>query len=226
MESISINPSIETDELSRYFGSGGRRGFSSSLRTKVDNYYKKIGNLLEPRLFYKIEKITRIDNKSITISGNTVFRSRNLSLALKNSYRLVCFIATVGSAIENEVNRLFAHKRLSEAYILDTMGSVAVESTVERFHQSKKAPFISKDKAVTLRFSPGYCDWPITEQKKLFNLFGSELRGIKLLDSCLMQPRKSISGVFGLVHCSNPTSFQPYNPCRYCRKTDCVARRI
>ncbi|OPL13558.1 MAG: hypothetical protein AVO38_13160 [delta proteobacterium ML8_D] len=150
--------------------------------------------------------------------------SQKLSSALDGSDEIVCFVATIGTIIEEEINGLIAQNRLSEAYVLDAMGSVAVEDMVEQFHQCRRAPFFSEDKSVTLRFSPGYCDWPVTEQKKLFSLFDSEPPGIELLDSCLMQPRKSVSGVFGLVHCSS-SFFQPYNPCRHCKKTDCLARR-
>ena len=153
-----------------------------------------------------------------------MFKSPKLSRTLKNSDEIVCFIATIGNAIEDEIIRLMDKKRIAEAYILDAMGSVVVESMVEQFHQRMEAKYTAEAKTVTLRFSPGYCDWPITEQKKLFTLFGSEFVDVELLDSCLMRPRKSISGVFGLMPNGNPKV--SYNPCCECKKTDCTARRI
>jgi hypothetical protein len=45
--------------------------------------------------------------------------------------------------------------------------------------------------------------------------------GVRISDSCLMSPRKSISGVFGIVPENSPL----YNPCIDCRKTHCEARR-
>lgn len=225
MESIIINPSVETNELSRHFGAGGCHGFSHSLSTKVESFGKRLDKLLVPRLHYQIEKIDNIGKEYVSIHGDTTFRSRKLTRALKGSDEIVCFVATVGSTIEDEINGLMAQRRLSEAYVLDTMGSVAVENMVEQFHQCNEAPFLSEDKSVTLRFSPGYCDWPVIDQKKLFGLFDSEVTGVELLDSCLMQPRKSISGVFGLFHSSSSHPSVPYNPCRHCKKTDCIARR-
>lgn len=225
MESITINPSVEINELSRHFGAGGHHGFSCSLSTKVESFGKRLDELLVPRLHYQIETINNIGKKSVSINGGTTFRSRKLTRALKGSDEIVCFVATVGSTIEDEINGLMAQRRLSEAYILDTIGSVAVENMVEQFHQCNEAPFLSEDKSVTLRFSPGYCDWPVIDQKKLFGLFDPEVTGVELLDSCLMQPRKSISGVFGLFHSSSSHPSVPYNPCRHCKKTDCIARR-
>jgi len=102
------------------------------------------------------------------------------------------------------------------------MGSVAVEDLVDKFQQTIKNECERVGKTVTLRFSPGYCDWPLTEQKKLFSLFEPEDITVQLLDSFLMQPVKSISGVFGIV----PQESAPYNPCRYCDDRACKARRM
>ena len=226
MESITINPNIETNELSRHFGASEYQGFSSSLSTKVESYSKKLDEFIVPRLHYKIEKINNIDKGSVSVNGGTTFRSQKLTRALQDSDEIVCFVATIGSNIEDEIDGLMAQRRLSEAYILDTMGSVAVENIVDQFHQCEEPSFFPEDRSVTLRFSPGYCDWSVTDQKTLFSLFDSEVTGVELLDSCLMQPRKSISGVFGLFHSSNSHPSTPYNPCRHCKKTDCIARRV
>jgi hypothetical protein len=46
-----------------------------------------------------------------------------------------------------------------------------------------------------MRFSPGYCGWHVTGQKKLFAALHPEEIDITLTPSCLMKPLKSISGV-------------------------------
>ena len=220
-----INPSVERNELSRLFGGSGRHSFSPLLSAKLECCKERLDTLLEPRLHYRIKKIDSVGTGFVSIEGGTTFKSRKLSQALRRSDEIVCFVATVGSAIDDNIVGLMAANHLSEAYVLDAMGSVAVENMVEQFHQRKEAKFAVQNKSVTLRFSPGYCDWPVTDQKKLFGLFDSEFTGVKLLDSSLMQPRKSISGVFGLSHTVNPHDSSPYNPCRECKKTDCIARR-
>jgi cobalamin-dependent methionine synthase I len=133
----------------------------------------------------------------------------------------VCFVGTIGTAVENEIGRLLGKQRLAKAYILDAMASVAVENMVDRFQDLMESRFRAEDSTVTLRFSPGYCDWPVTQQKKLFNLFDPEELEVELLDSCLMKPRKSISGVFGVT----PQDSVSYNPCRDCPTPNCDSRR-
>lgn len=219
-----IDPGLERDELARLFGGRRRQKFSHSVSTKVEGCREKLDTLIKPRLHYRIQNIDTHGRGFVSVKGGPTFKSPKLSRTLKDSDEIVCFIATIGNAIEDEIIRLMGKKRLSEAYILDAMGSVFVESMVERFHQRMETKYTGETKRVTLRFSPGYCDWPITEQKKLFTLFDSEFVGVELMDSCLMQPRKSISGVFGLT--PNGNQKVSYNPCLECKKTDCMARRI
>jgi cobalamin-dependent methionine synthase I len=141
----------------------------------------------------------------------------------------VCYIATLGVDIEDEINRLMNEKHLAEAYILDAMASVAVDNMVatfhQRFHQRMKNKYEDQSKQVSLCFSPGYCDWPITDQKKLFSMFDSNELDVELTDSCFMQPRKSISGVFGITTLNSNPSTHSYNPCLECSRKNCSERR-
>jgi cobalamin-dependent methionine synthase I len=133
----------------------------------------------------------------------------------------VCFVGTIGTEVENEINSLLGKQKLADAYILDAMASVAVENMIDRFQDLMENRYSAEDRTVTLRFSPGYCDWPVTQQKKLFNIFESRQLKVELLDSCLMKPRKSISGVFGIT----PQKCTSYNPCRDCPIRNCDSRR-
>ena len=167
-----------------------------------------------------------VDKGRIYLEDGTVFKSPKLTRAVSGSDRLICFITTLGKGIDSEISRMMRQTSLSEAYVLDALGSVAVESVAERFHRYMETRYRENSKAVTLRFSPGYCDWPIIEQKKLVRLFDSDGIGVQLQDSCLMQPRKSISAVFGVYPVYENPPPPPYNPCLDCSKIDCSARRV
>lgn len=222
MRVVEIEPSVEKQELARLLGDGRRSPkFSSSVSSKVQTWEKRFERLMEPRLFYRVHSLENDGRGLVRLSQDVSFCSRKLAKSLQDSEKVICFIGSIGSAVDREITRLFRANRLSEAYILDAMGSVAVESMVEQFQQEVEHRYKNEDKSTTLRFSPGYCDWPVTEQKKLFQLFPSKDIDVELSDSCLMKPRKSISGVFGIT----PRKSSPYNPCLDCRRRDCETRR-
>ena len=84
-------------------------------------------------------------------------------------------------------------------YIADAIGSVIAEKTADCMEIALDEYIRDRGWRHTNRFSPGYCGWHVSEQKKLFPLFPSaEPCGIRLTDSSLMLPIKSVSGVIGL----------------------------
>jgi len=223
--SLPIRPLIEGKNLIKRLGGRKSRTFSRSLRIKVHNGARIVYRLMNPRLIFVKERIKKIERERIYLHNGMALKSPKLSRTLRDSEELICFLTTVGEEIDFEIKRMMQHGHLSEAFIMDALGSVAVESIAEQFHRRMEREYSENDKAVTLRFSPGYCDWPIKEQRKLFELFDPNTSGIELNNSCLMTPRKSISAVFGVYPVNGDPAPSSYNPCIDCSKIDCSARR-
>ena len=47
-------------------------------------------------------------------------------------------------------------------------------------------------------YSPGYCGWHVTQQKFFFSLLPEQPCGVRLSESSLMSPIKSVSGVIAV----------------------------
>lgn len=218
---MEIIPIIEKSELASLLGSDTFSNISHATQLKIEKLKPVFEKLVTPSLYHQNAGIDSVEKGAVHLEEGLKFKSPKLSRMLKGCDDIICYIATLGVSVEEEIKRLMDKKNMSEAYILDAMASAAADNMVETFHRHKKAKYNSQGKQVTLCFSPGYCDWPVTEQKKLFSLIESQEVEVELNDSCLMTPRKSISGVFG-IHSNGET---PYNPCWDCNRTDCPARR-
>ncbi len=219
--SIHIQPTIENDDLAKLLGGQEKKSLSKSIRKKLRTARQKLNKLIKPSVHYRIVKPSAMDNDVVQLDETVEFSSTQLAKTLKNAEEIVCFVGTIGTGVENEINRLLGKQKLAEAYILDAMASVAVENMIDRFQDLMENRFSAEDRTVTLRFSPGYCDWPVTQQKKLFDIFDPKQLNVELMDSCLMKPRKSVSGVFGIT----PEESESYNPCRDCPTRRCESRR-
>jgi hypothetical protein len=226
MIKTKVKPELKRYELIKLLGGRKRRGISRGTASKIDRLEDEFAALIRPTLYYRHGRISSAAKGSVHIEEGCTFRSPKLSKALSNCMEAVCFIATIGEGIDEEIRRFQGQNRFSKAYILDAMGSLAIESIVDQFQERMKARYQAEGKDVSLRFSPGYCDWPILEQKKLFHFFDAFQLDVKLTDSCLMQPRKSVSGVFGVLPSQASHPAHPYNPCLECHKETCIARRI
>jgi len=117
----------------------------------------------------------------------------------KKADRLALFALTIGEKVSQKIDELFGANEFALGSMLDSMASVGTDNVadgVENYFLNllEKREEITPSTG-TLRFSPGYCGWHMSGQKKLFEFLYPEDIGIFLLDSFLMKPLKSISGV-------------------------------
>lgn len=222
----NFQKSFDTDKVMRLLGARrGRRVSPASLR-RVDLLTEEVEDILAPQLSYRLLDILDIDRGGILLADGTRFKSPKLARALARAESVCCFLATVGPAVDMQVQSLMQEKHYANAYVLDALGSMSAENVVEQFYQRMARKQALTGGGVTLRFSPGYCDWPIQQQRPLFALFeNEETPDVVLSDSCLMTPRKSVSGLFGLLPPGVRGADPAYNPCNSCSKKDCIARR-
>ena len=128
------------------------------------------------------------------------------------------FVATAGEAYEEYRRNVHAAGDIVKDYVVDSVGSVIAESCVGVLekHLAAESPLNR-----TMPCSPGYCGWNIKDQKMFFTMFPQNPCGIRLSDSCLMYPEKSVSGFFGLGETLVP---QPYK-CAVCTNKTCYKNR-
>ena len=97
--------------------------------------------------------------------------------------------ATAGTGFERFQHTLQQEGDMVKVYIADAIGSVIAEKTADCMEIALDEYIRDRGWRHTNRFSPGYCGWHVSEQKKLFPLFPSaEPCGIRLTDSSLMLP--------------------------------------
>ncbi len=142
--------------------------------------------------------------------------------------RRALFAVTVGEAVSEAIERAFTSTDFAVAYALDAMASAATSAAanlaVERF-LDRIAGRVARGRAGALPYSPGYCGWDITGQRKLFERLRPEEVGIRLNERCLMIPLKSVSGVI-LAGGEGIHDFEDSYPfCRRCGERSCRERQ-
>lgn len=141
---------------------------------------------------------------------------------------LALFAVTIGGATSDALQRCFETRDFALAYTLDAIASVAADDAADRaerrYAASLQAGGWDTPDSDVLRYSPGYCGWDVTGQRRLFAYLQPEAIGLTLTDSCLMQPLKSVSGVMVAgprgIHRFRPT----YDFCDRCETRTCRER--
>ncbi len=197
---------------------------SAGVLSNIDDCMRQYQGLLSARGVYAVREIEGNDGRNVRLSNGIRFNAWNLSLAFRGCTSATILVVTIGEAIEQEASRLMNQGHGIQGYILDAIGSCAAESAADSLQAEIEKIARNRKLATTLRYSPGYCGWDIVEQKILFKAIDASRVGVSLTDSCLMLPRKSISGIIGIgepgVVAETPC------PCEQCDDEDCKARRM
>jgi hypothetical protein len=170
--------------------------------------------LIRPKAIYDVCYIDRKGEDSVEING-VKFTSRVLRVNLDKVERVFPYIATCGTEVESvEVES----DDLMRKFVLDAIKQIVLGAAIGHLWKHIDENFRPGQMS---SMNPGSLeDWPISEQKQLFSIFGDveNLIGVRLTDSFLMLPIKSVSGI------RFPTEIK-FESCQLCPRERCQGRR-
>ena len=219
----------------------------------VDVAYEKLRDELQPRYTVKkfgcsigsegdgtVPSVVKLDN-------GTVFRSKALARYVGEATELFLFGATLGSRVDIALRRM-ALTSVAEAGAGQAVAAALIETYCDDCcaELQKQLP---EGKKLKWRFSPGYGDWALEEQKILFPVLDcAHTIGLTLTESCMMAPVKSVTAVMAITeddeedkaeknknektflkkfNCNQTENNFPItnNKCLHCNKIDCEFRQ-
>jgi hypothetical protein len=196
---------------------------TDNIRNSLDECMRKARSLALSKYIYTEKKIIRLDPDFIELEGGTKFNTSRIPSYIKGADRLVLLVVTIGDEIENEASFLTSGKDPLKGYLLDRIGSFAVESLADRLEKRLRKDYTLKKNSVSSRFSPGYCDWAIEEQFQMAKVIDFFSAGVMLTEGCMMIPKKSISAI---VAVADEGVFKEFvSSCDVCDLKDCTYRR-
>jgi hypothetical protein len=215
-------PRIEPEHVYRSVGIRPDRKAHQRWLPEVADFIEQLPRLMRPRGLYRIDAVDELANRTLKLRSGTAYRGA-IGQFLKHSEYVATFVVTIGSAVERLARRWMKGTNIMRGAIVDAVASEAVESIAYKLqdHLRQQGEIAGYD--VTPRYSPGYCGMLITEQRKIFATLPAEQINVRLSESCLMSPIKSVSGLIGLAPAEKvgPARY----PCEFCSHPDCMQRR-
>ena len=169
--------------------------------------------LIKARASYRVCYITKRGKDWIQLSGRR-FSSRILRDNVRDIERVFPYIITIGDGVES---RACDETELLKQYFMETIADMALISARVHLLSCLKKKYRIKRLS---NMSPGSLkDWPITEQRPLFDLMeeGSTKIQVQLTETMLMLPRKSLSGIYFSTE-------KDFISCQLCSRKNCSGR--
>ncbi len=160
--------------------------------------------------------------ETIKVNHQIFSPSKVVVTQLKHATSCALFLCTAGKEISEYSKQLEMEGELLLSYVFDVTGSIAVDKAMDKIQNELENDFDKKGLRISDRYSPGYCEWSVAEQQKLFSLLPENFCGISLSDSSLMTPIKSVSGIIGIGTKLERKGYQ----CHWCNDKNCIYGRI
>ncbi len=228
-ETFDIDPRTLALDRDAVFRGQGMTEKTRITKTVADLYEKAVAIFYDTAAPRAVLLDTRLDEFDEIYRGEGRNDVPSLVDAIAAKARaLTLFALTTGAALTVEITRLFEAKEVALGYMLDVVASEGTEAAAEEITRRNTARLkesgLFPDGDAVLRYSPGYCGWHVSGQRRLLASLGVEEIGIALNESFLMRPEKSVSGV--MISGEKKIHFfkNNFEFCETCTHKSCRAR--
>lgn len=164
---------------------------------------------------YDAEQGAVLGDPPLVLEGTAIRRH------LARSVSAAVLAVTAGPAIEEASAAHFRAGRYTEGLLLDAAATAIAEHLADQLDGYIQSEARRTGRQTAWRYSPGYGDWPVTQQRALCALIGASRIGVSVTDHAMLVPRKSVTAVIGLSRCSEAP--RPAH-CALCHLASCPFR--
>lgn len=178
-------------------------------------------DLLDAAAMYDVVSVKEFHHKTIELEGGGAFSGPLAARALAGAEKVALAVCTIGPALEARTNQLFADDPV-RAMALDGAGTAALRRISEAVIEKLREIAAKQDWGLGMRAQPGQEGWSIWQQRVIFERLPTDEIGVRLTDSCLMIPRKSVSFAIGMGPHMRPDAVA----CDFCSKRERCPWRV
>ena len=233
-ELLDANPQIEVQEEEYIRLLGYPRGYrlqgrARELADQAREWYATHGR---PWMFARGVDDFNVAGHSVRLN-QVEFKSKRLVELLDAASALSAVVVAVSAGIECEekARGLWHEQKPDEYFFLEVFGSAVVEHLIALASGHICGWADSQHMSALPHYSPGYSEWDVAEQIKLWELIkrsdGSSLPGVlSVLESGMLRPKKSLLALMGLTRMENASRLSRSVPCESCSLARCQYRRV
>ena len=212
---------IRIDDIYLSLGYGGACP-PVDVQQMVQEMIDTISKICKPSYCYVIKEDIKIGRVNIQVEEVTFTIGKVIVEYMDKAQSIALFIATAGREFENWLEELHQQGDVWLTFLADAIGSEIAEATARAVSLDLEQVAGEKQQYISNSYSPGYCGWGVKEQQKLFSFFPPEPCGVRLTESSLMLPIKSVSGIIALGEQMEKKAYG----CDICMMKTCYKKRV
>jgi hypothetical protein len=143
--------------------------------------------------------ILKKGTSEIVLEGNIRIDSHQLAVFLLNCSEMIIMGATAGSDIVNAIQEDTSGGDITRGVVFDAtaseMADAALDWIMDYFNRSLRR---ENKRLLQKRFSAGYGDLLLENQTTLYKLLQLDRLGVRITESCILIPEKSVTAITGI----------------------------
>jgi len=158
------------------------------------------GSLLcRPKGVFCRLKIIERNIKLVKLENNIELASRNLSTMLENCSEIILMCSTVGREVTERISYEVTNGNASLGLIIDSVASQKADAGLDWMIGFVNKMLRKEGKIITpKRYSPGYGDLDLNNQKIMYNVLQLAKLDIELTEKYMLIPEKSVTAIAGI----------------------------
>ncbi|HPS59331.1 MAG TPA: methionine synthase [Spirochaetota bacterium] len=153
----------------------------------------------EPRGVWTRIEIEEARDGSVLFAGGYSIASRSVADLLRDSSAAVLMAVTVGPAIVELASSAVNSGDGASALVYDAVGSETAEAAIDWLNMYIAQQVKRRGENLTrMRFSAGYGDFMLENQKLFFEVLHLEKLGVSITDRYIFIPEKTVTAIAGI----------------------------
>ena len=193
-------------ETARYLGYSKLSAPDSQIASLIEQAATQMHKIINPKAVFQDFQLEitfspenqNQENPIIKLKDtNFQLQSKDLYNNLKNCHKVYLLACTLGPQVDSLIRKTQFTDQVM-ASVFQSTGAMYIEEVVD-FANNQIAQIEKNQNNFTRpRFSPGFGDVSLENQKHFFNLLPCSKIGLSLMDTLIMAPEKSVTAFIGI----------------------------
>lgn len=200
----SLNVAIPVKRVYTRLGyAQGKTKLGPAQKDKVESFIEQAGSLLSLKGAASLLPTEKIESGQVFLSKGVCFKSKAVADLLTGCPEVLVMAATAGDKIIQAIQRDSSGENVMRAVVFDAVASETADAGLDWITNYFNSQLSRKNMRLSpRRFSAGYGDFSLENQKTIYKILELEKIGVTLSPEYLLIPEKTVTAICGVR--SNP----------------------
>ncbi|OOO00040.1 MAG: hypothetical protein ATN35_09450 [Epulopiscium sp. Nele67-Bin004] len=185
-----------TKEVLRYMSMPYEQA-DDDMKADILDTYEQLKQKCAPKVLLELFDISHTDNGIVISTNNFYIEGQDILRTMKNANKMYVMVATLGMGADMFI-RQTQSLSMSQALIVNSCCNVLIESVCDNAER-EIIEKLNDNEHLTMRYSPGYGDVPLTIQDGILAMMMAGKRiGLSTTKSGMLVPTKSVTAFIGV----------------------------